>query len=90
VTLSDPNDSVEQILDNIQHNPNPTAPFAVLLVKLSRDAERTARRLIVLTIILIILTTILIVLTAPIAWVEATRRISQDNFHLPQFTGNTK
>jgi len=52
-------------------------PFAVLLVKLSQDAEKTARRVVCLTWALVALTVALLGLTAYLAWHEANQQTNQ-------------
>jgi len=49
----------------------PLVPFAVLLVRLTRDAERTAKSVVRLTWVLLFFTAVLIVLAFPPAWKEA-------------------
>lgn len=89
---TDPDWSTEKILDEIKSKASwaeknvgyVLQPFSALLVRLSREAEKTAasvnektQRLIVLTRILVIMTGILIVLTIPLVVVEGTKFISE-------------
>jgi hypothetical protein len=66
-------------------------PFSAILVQLAVDAERTARKLIILTKILIILTGLIIILTILIVVFESVkfyREIIQTPINFPQ-DGNT-
>src|SRR5215467_957143 len=70
---TDPNRSVEEILADIQQGAVSTAsqsqlnlvgsvlaPFSALLVRLGRDAEKTARKLLISTYILLLVTVVLV------------------------------
>jgi hypothetical protein len=93
---TNPERPVEEILDQVRAGAalnlvprqvalgTVVAPFSALLVRLSRDAERTAslvnkktQQLIVLTRWLIALTVVIILLTAPLVFVEVAKYISE-------------
>jgi hypothetical protein len=80
VTPSDLNKPILELVNLVQSSPNPTAPFAVLLARVSRDAAATAAKLIVLTRWLIGLTVIVVLLTAPLVYIEVAKYFSD----LPQ------
>ena len=82
---TDPNRPIEEILKDIEHGAFQTkehqanflgavlAPFAGLLVKLSRDASANARTLVNLTWVLLVLTIVIAALTAVLVFREIVK-----------------
>lgn len=86
---TDPNRSTDELLLAIKaglvqgynaQNPNlGLAPFAALLVKLSREADKTARMVVWLTWGLFALTFALLALTAVMTYEDATKNTERGN-----------
>jgi len=89
---TDPNRSVEEILADIQQGAVSTAsqsqlnlvgsvlaPFSALLVRLGRDAEKTARKLLISTYILLLVTVILLLVTVVLVGIEVFKLSRGDN-----------
>jgi hypothetical protein len=82
---AEPDQEVEKLLEEIEagaeagaRSPSRTttfaiAPFAALLVRLSRDADKTANKVVRLTWGLFWLTLALLIFTGYLAWKEATK-----------------